>query len=186
MHIITPTAAFPDPAVAEAAEAIGLTARTEIQDETGTLYEQDFRDPEGATRLRYLHEPDLDIPVIAIEGPQADAVRAALGDAVAHVSGLAAAMAYDAGADEQVRMTLLRIIAAHSLQRLHPAMLRAAELAARDGSAFVRLGVVLLAHYARAPQVTDLVRGLVCDPDPDVRDFAAEVLRTLAETAGDA
>lgn len=176
MRILTPTAAFPDPAVARAAAACGLTLTEDTTGRGDVIREQRFTAPDGSV-LRYLFEPELEIPVILLEGAGAGALRARLAGTLPQVEPLAAAIGYDPAAGIDVRLTLLRILAAHALEEVSEPMVRVAALAARDPSPFIRLAAVQLLQYGHEATLAGIVRGtLVEDPDPDVRDFARAAL----------
>ena len=143
------------------------------EDIPGLAYET----ADGSTLLRYLQEPDLEIPLIVVDGDLAPALADRLRADIAHVPETAAGLSYDAGASESVKLTLLKILAAHALADVTPAMTRVVALAASDPSPFIRLGAVQLFQYAQTPDIARIVRrALADDPDPDVRGYALDVL----------
>lgn len=176
MLIVTPTGDYPDEAARDAVESLGFL---EVSDTTGrsdVVEALSYAAPDG-TSLRYLREPELEIPVIVIEGPSASPLRQRLTKRLPHVSALAAGIGYDVAASVEVKMTLLRILSAHALEATIPLMLRAAEWAARDPSPFVRLGVAQLLQYAHEASIADIVRRrLLADPEPTVREFSRSAL----------
>lgn len=178
MMIITPTAGFLDPDVEPALSALGLKLVANTVGQPDVIQALSFEDGEGTT-VRYLFEPELEIPVVTIEGASESAVllKERIAARVQHMNELQAAIAYDGSASIDVKVTLLRVLSAHGLERVSEAMLRVTELAARDPSPFVRIGVAQMLQYAHDTRIADVVRNTVAvDRDPDVRDFASGVL----------
>ncbi len=177
MMILTLTTDFPDPDVEPALRAAGLELVANTIGQPDVIQALSFQGGDGTT-ARYLFEPELEIAVIVFEGGADLGARVLqVAPRVQHMEPLQAALAYVDSASLDVKVTLLRILSAHSLERTTEPMLRVAALAARDPSPFVRLGVVQLLQYAHDRRIADLVRATVAiDPDPDARAFAGDVL----------
>ncbi len=176
MRIITPTRVFPDPLVVKAASALMLMPVRNTLGKADMIEELSFEAADGSL-VSYLREPELEIPVITIEGFSAAALRDGLAGQLAHADPLVAAAGYTADASVTIKLTLLRILSAHALEMVTDPMIRVAELAARDASPYVRLGVFQLLQYAHEATIADIVRHrLLDDGDPDVRSFAKSVL----------
>lgn len=175
LTIVTPTAKFPDPNISLAVMGFGFHLVGDTVGQTDVIEEMKFES--GQTSLRYLREPELEIPVITIQGPRAEEVRSSICEIVSHVSSFTASIGYDPTASETVRFTTLRIISAHALEAVTEPMVRVAALAALDPSPYIRLGVVQLLQYAHEETIAGIVRrNLLDDVDPDVSEFARSVL----------
>ena len=183
LEIITPTSDFPDPDLEETFARLNLRPlREKVRDQEGVpglAYET----TDGSTFVRYLQEPDLEIPVIVVDGDHARSLAASLRAAIPHFPELAASLSFERGASVTVKVTLLRILAAHALAHVTPGMTRAVALAASDPSPFVRLGAAQVFQYAQTPEIAEVVRrALFQDADPDVRGFAHETLAHFDES----
>ncbi len=175
MLIVTPTAKFPDTEVLKAAQDLGFNLAKDTLGLPGVIQEQVFTSGNG--QVRYMREPELEIPVIVIDGPNAEEMRSALADKIKHITAFAATIGYDPTASETVRITTLRMISAHALEEVSEPIVRVAALAVLDPSPYVRLGVVQLLQYAHEATIADIVRHrLLDDDDPDVRSFAKSIL----------
>jgi hypothetical protein len=181
-EIIVPTSPFPDPVLLAALRDLPAWQVADTIGQADVMQEVAFRAPDGATLLRYVNEPALDIPVVVVDGPDAGALATRLRERVANIPALAACITFDEAATETVKITLLRILCAHAFSAVIPAMTLVAERAAADASPFVRLGAVQLFRYTQTDAIASVLRTrLVDDPDPDVRAEARQMLADYAD-----
>lgn len=180
LSILTPSSEFPDLSVQAAIADLDGRETDNTVGVSGVVQEIKFRTSTSGSSIRYLLEPELEIPCILLEGPGHRRLAERLETLIDCIDGLKAAISYTSEADDTVKVTLLRILSAHALQRMTDQIASAALTAAQDPSPFVRLGVVQLAQYANDPQTTRILEEVVMpDADPDVQEFAEAVLSRL-------
>jgi hypothetical protein len=181
LSILTPTGGFPDVAVQAAIAELGGRETANTLGSTDRIRELRYATGPMGPSIRYLMEPELEIPCLLLEGPGHRDTALRLADMLDCITSQDAALSYTEDAEDSVKVTLLRILSAHALQELTDPIASAALLAARDPSPFVRLGVVQLAQYANHPTIDRIVAEVVMpDPDPDVQGFAETVLESHA------
>ena len=182
--IITPTSAFPDQDILD--RLANMDLRVIRGDGDGQLPGFAYETADGSTVLRYLQDPDLEIPVIVVDGDQAQSLAIGLCKDIPHFPAAAAGLAFDPAASSSVKFTLLKILSAHALAEVTPAMTRAVTLAVVDPSPFIRLAGAQLFRYAQTVEMAEIIRHmLVRDPDPDVRRYASEALANFDDANGD-
>ncbi len=177
LSILTPSGAFPDLAAQAVIADLGGREVANTLGQVNVVQEISYVLGTDGPAIRYLLEPELQIPCIVVTGDGHQALADRLKKKIDCVDGLEAALSYTDDADATVKVTLLRILSAHALQGVTEAITSVALRAARDSSPFVRLGAVQLAQYANDAHIMRIVTDvLMPDEDPDVQAFAEQVV----------
>lgn len=181
LSILTPRGAFPDLATQAVIADLGGREVANTLGQASVVQEISYVLGTDGPTIRYLMEPELQIPCILVTGDGHRALSDRLEQKIDCIDALHAALSFTDSADATVKVTLLRILSAHALEGVSEPMTSVALRAARDSSPFVRLGAVQLAQYANDAQITRIITDvLMPDADPDVQAFAEQVVSNQA------